>query len=174
MASDDNTPAPRPGTGLNALGLPDIHWCRVPAGTFRMGGDSAAAYSWDDAAIRLAEDYWIARNPITIAQFIPFLNGGSYATKSLWSKVGSYPLGRNDVLDIRDLSGNCSEWCCSLWSEPYQFPELTSPEGAKERAARSGSSGLNDNYARAASRDYLHPAARTPAVGFRLVVAPPL
>ena len=59
---------PRPGVGTHVredgVKLPDIEWVHIPAGDF----------SYQDGTKRLDYDFWIARYPITYAQFQTFLD----------------------------------------------------------------------------------------------------
>lgn len=81
----------RPGVGLNYRGLPDIVWCEIPTGSFFMGGDPlvAVAHSrWDGAVIELHYNYWLAKYPITYAQFEAFANSDGYVNDEYWTESG--------------------------------------------------------------------------------------
>lgn len=81
--------------------------------------------------------------------------------------VGLYPSGRNEALDIYDLSGNVWEWCRNKYRTPTddQFDD-----SGDVRVVRGGS-WLNDqNYARAGFRFNFVPGFRSNYRGFRVVV----
>ena len=85
---------PRPGVGLWADGLPDIVWCDVAAGEFIMGSTKQAdGMARDDEmpqhCLFLAA-FFIARYPITNAQFQTFIDDGGYTDKwrKCWTEAG--------------------------------------------------------------------------------------
>ncbi|MEN9424690.1 MAG: hypothetical protein RL122_2073 [Pseudomonadota bacterium] len=65
---------PRPGVGLDANGLPDIDWVKIPAGEF--------IYQ-DGRRLRLG-DYQMSRYPVTNQQFQAFEKAGGYKTDEWW------------------------------------------------------------------------------------------
>jgi formylglycine-generating enzyme required for sulfatase activity len=82
----------RPGVGVRTDGVPDIAWVEIPAGSFVMGsdpkrdqqafGDEQPAHEEDVGAFR------IARYPVTVAQFRPFVEGGGYREPGYWTDAG--------------------------------------------------------------------------------------
>jgi formylglycine-generating enzyme required for sulfatase activity len=79
----------RPGVGLRPDGLPDIAWHEVPAGTFAMGGDRKVENrAWAGAVIDLPAPFWLARYPVTCAQFRPFVEAGGYRERRYWTEAG--------------------------------------------------------------------------------------
>ncbi|NJP07179.1 MAG: SUMF1/EgtB/PvdO family nonheme iron enzyme [Chloroflexaceae bacterium] len=68
------------------FGRPASYWCYVPAGRYRIGGWEAQGAAVD---IELAE-FWIARYPITVAQYEQFMADGGYAEdgRAWWSARG--------------------------------------------------------------------------------------
>jgi formylglycine-generating enzyme required for sulfatase activity len=69
---------PRPGVGVDAeSGLPDVTWCKVPAGPFLMGSSDEDPLAYDDEKRQheqeIGYDYWLARYPVTQAQYRPFV-----------------------------------------------------------------------------------------------------
>lgn len=64
----------RKGIGLRADGLPDIDWVRIPSGAFIYQGDSHP----------LLPVFYIARYPVTNAQFQVFIDAGGYANDAWW------------------------------------------------------------------------------------------
>ncbi|HNP88922.1 MAG TPA: SUMF1/EgtB/PvdO family nonheme iron enzyme [Kouleothrix sp.] len=60
------------------------YWCYVRKDTYTIGG-------WEkgDPAARIAlPKFWIARVPITVAQYYVFMNAGGYATRRWWTPHG--------------------------------------------------------------------------------------
>jgi formylglycine-generating enzyme required for sulfatase activity len=89
---------PRPGVGVirpdgHGAGegvLPDITWCEVPAGPFLLGAN-VGEDAWDDERPQhelSLPTFYIARHPITNAQFAPFVEGGGYNDSQWWTEAG--------------------------------------------------------------------------------------
>ena len=78
---------PRPGI----LTLHDMPFCFVPKGPFLMGSDKDDEMAWDDekprCEIDIDYDIWIARYPVTNAQYAQFLNDG-YQNRQWWTEAG--------------------------------------------------------------------------------------
>ncbi|NJL93048.1 MAG: formylglycine-generating enzyme family protein [Anaerolineae bacterium] len=73
---------PRPGVGLRRYrgeDLPDIDWVEVPGGEF--------VYQEGQRYTALPT-YFIARYPITVAQFTPFVQGDGYRNPAYWTRAG--------------------------------------------------------------------------------------
>jgi formylglycine-generating enzyme required for sulfatase activity len=72
-----------------AFGDPPGYWCYVPAGTYRIGGwqDEGTQAPAPHADLAL-KPFWIARLPITVAQFRAFVDAGGYGTERWWTKNG--------------------------------------------------------------------------------------
>ena len=66
---------PRRGVGLDADGLPDIDWVKIPAGEFLYGEKKQAME---------IEPYYIARYPITNEQYDAFIKAGGYKDERWW------------------------------------------------------------------------------------------
>lgn len=80
----------RLGVGLNPVGIPDVVWCEVPAGEFRMGGDpelDVLGIAWEGGVIDIPYTFWIAKYPVTYAQFEAFVRDG-YENQKYWSSAG--------------------------------------------------------------------------------------
>ncbi|WP_165360852.1 SUMF1/EgtB/PvdO family nonheme iron enzyme [Candidatus Chloroploca sp. Khr17] len=63
-----------------AFGQPQGYWCYVPAGSYQIGG-------WDKgqaAATLPLPTFWIARYPITVAQYAPFVAEGYGEVAERW------------------------------------------------------------------------------------------
>lgn len=70
---------PRPGVGLNAQGLPDIDWVEVPAGQITLEGD---------AGTFTVESFYLARYPVTNAQFQAFIEApDGYGNPKWWGEL---------------------------------------------------------------------------------------
>ena len=81
----------RKGVGLRPDGLPDISWCEVSPGSFQMGGDVGVAVSysrWSGAVIEIDYTYWIAKYPVTYAQYAAFVKSDGYANDAYWTEEG--------------------------------------------------------------------------------------
>jgi formylglycine-generating enzyme required for sulfatase activity len=86
---------PRPGVGVVAgagsrPSVPDIAWCEVPTGPFRLGANPGEE-AWKDELPQHELNlptFYIARYPITNAQFAPFVAGGGYAERRWWTPAG--------------------------------------------------------------------------------------
>ena len=69
--------------------LPDIAWCKVPAGNFSMGGDQGVARTyWKGDTFEIGYDYYISKYPVTYAQYEPFVDGGGYSDRCYWTEAG--------------------------------------------------------------------------------------
>jgi formylglycine-generating enzyme required for sulfatase activity len=73
---------PRYGVGLDARGLPEIHWVEIPEGKY------IYQEGWEGETRRL-KVFLMARYPITNAQYQAFIDAGGYGreTPGLWQKV---------------------------------------------------------------------------------------
>ena len=85
--------------------------------------------------------------------------------------VSIYPAGKNEALDLYDMSGNVREWCRNKFDQPEDDQLDASGE---KRVLRGGSWGFNQDFTRAAARRYNLPDGRVSDVGFRVVVRRPL
>lgn len=75
---------PRQGVGINeAIGLPDIVWCHVPAGEFIMGSN---AYSDDEKPAHKVylDDFYMSRYLVTYAQYQAFENALDFGNEVWW------------------------------------------------------------------------------------------
>jgi formylglycine-generating enzyme required for sulfatase activity len=101
---------PRPGVGLRPDGIPDMVWCEVPAGSFLMGTEEEAVpalmeryggnrewYEWEMPQHELTlPPFYVARYPVTVAQFQAFVKDGGYAIQRHWTQAGWDWRERND------------------------------------------------------------------------------
>lgn len=88
-------------TALTSAG--DHYWRYVPAGDYRIGG-----WDGDEAAVHTLAAFWIARLPITVAQFARFVQAG-YDDDAHWTPHG--------------LAWHDNRTVPSLWGDPrYSAP----------------------------------------------------
>jgi formylglycine-generating enzyme required for sulfatase activity len=93
----------RPGVGMiagTAGSFPSIQFCHVPSGPFQMG--AAEEKHLNDS---LDYDYYIARYPITVAQFRVFVMAGGYGEARYWSEAraeGAWRAGKLRALGVRE------------------------------------------------------------------------
>jgi len=72
---------PRKGVGLRPDGLPDIDWVEIPAGPFLYG---------DEGETRELPSFFIARYPVTSAQYQAFIDDGGYRDKRWWDGLAKW------------------------------------------------------------------------------------
>lgn len=91
----------REGVALNKNNLPDIIWCNIPEGDFTMGitddeveiirhDHPESDFSREQPCVDLhIKEFEISKYPITIAQFMAFVEAGAYENREYWqwSKV---------------------------------------------------------------------------------------
>jgi formylglycine-generating enzyme required for sulfatase activity len=66
------------------FGAPDGYWCYVRPGTYQIGG-----WKEDEAsADHELPGFWIARYPITVAQYAQFIEADGYQNKGYWTSEG--------------------------------------------------------------------------------------
>lgn len=69
---------------IEVFGRPAGYWCFVRRGTYRIGG-------WEEdqetADITLPP-FWVARSPVTVAQYAQFIAAGGYNTEQWWTPNG--------------------------------------------------------------------------------------
>ncbi|MBL8216192.1 MAG: SUMF1/EgtB/PvdO family nonheme iron enzyme [Bryobacterales bacterium] len=117
-----------------------------------------------------AEWQWAAQsaNPSFNYPWGPAWSGGPANTAEAGigrtASVGMYPDGRSHQ-KVADLAGNVWEWCSGC-----------EQKGGKEerRVSRGGSWSYDQRFARANSRNYYRPGARSFNVGFRVVCSSPI
>jgi formylglycine-generating enzyme required for sulfatase activity/energy-coupling factor transporter ATP-binding protein EcfA2 len=66
------------------FGAPNGYWCYVRPGTYQIGG-------WDEGDKSADHDlpaFWIARYPVTVAQYAAFIDDGGYQQKDYWTPEG--------------------------------------------------------------------------------------
>ncbi|MCB0036568.1 MAG: SUMF1/EgtB/PvdO family nonheme iron enzyme, partial [Anaerolineales bacterium] len=104
-------------------------------------------------------------------EFVETLANTHESSLNMTTAVGMYPQGRNEKLDLYDLSGNVWEWCINKWNVPE---DSTVDESSASRVLRGGSWSGNQDYARVALRNDDGPYDRDLNFGFRVCcVCPP-
>jgi formylglycine-generating enzyme required for sulfatase activity len=74
---------PRPGTGLNADGIPDIDWKTIPAGETTLE---------NNAGTFPVKEFLLARYPVTCAQFQAFVDDpDGYSNRQWWNGLDQQP-----------------------------------------------------------------------------------
>ncbi|HEC36207.1 MAG TPA: NACHT domain-containing protein, partial [Anaerolineae bacterium] len=84
---------PRPGVGTDPkTGLPDIIWVEIPPGPFLMGSAEDDREADDDEKPQHPVDipycYWMARYPVTVAQYGCFVEADGYEEPRWWTETG--------------------------------------------------------------------------------------
>ncbi|MFZ5919194.1 MAG: SUMF1/EgtB/PvdO family nonheme iron enzyme [Chloroflexota bacterium] len=93
---------PRPGVGVipspvsrGRAGegvLPDILWCKVPAGPFLMGSADEDEMSHSNEKPQheqtIPAPYGIGKYPVTVAQYACFVQAGGYGERRFWTAAG--------------------------------------------------------------------------------------
>jgi formylglycine-generating enzyme required for sulfatase activity len=113
---------PRKGVGVRAGkrvsgSIPDIDWVAIPAGPFVMGSreDDRDAYEGEKPAHTLElPAFYIARYPVTHAQYRPFVEAGGYEDPRWWTEEGWAWRGGAEAdlsgIDDEDLRRRYAEW----------------------------------------------------------------
>jgi formylglycine-generating enzyme required for sulfatase activity len=72
----------------NRPDMVSFSWCAVLAGRFTMGGDKEARSSWAGAEYDLPYSFWMAKYPVTYAQYKPFVAADGYRERRYWTEAG--------------------------------------------------------------------------------------
>jgi formylglycine-generating enzyme required for sulfatase activity len=136
------------GDTLAQLGDPRPHvttvdrmqFCYVPPGAFWMGSERYDEEKPQHLNEHLDEAYWIARYPVTVAQFRAFVEASGYrpATERCLEGQDNHPVAYVTWHDARAFCAWATEW----WREKGRVPkdwEVRLPTEAEwEKAARGG------------------------------------
>ena len=109
---------PRDGVGVREH-VPELAWCSVPDGPFWLGASATDQEAHDNEKPRrrlTLPTFFIARYPITNAQFAPFIADGGYENKQWWTEAGwAWRHGKEPEPDLtlitdQDLRQQYDEW----------------------------------------------------------------
>ena len=87
----------RPGVGVIAgtgqtPSLPDMVWAEIAPGPFLMGSSEDDAEAYDDEkpqhVVEINHRFWMARYPVSVAQYTCFLETGGYQEPGWWTATG--------------------------------------------------------------------------------------
>ncbi|MBX0331480.1 SUMF1/EgtB/PvdO family nonheme iron enzyme, partial [Oscillochloris sp. ZM17-4] len=81
------------GARSYSFGRPDGYWCYVASGAYRVGGPEDGS-----GADLVLPAFWIARYPITAAQYGQFIADGGYHEERWWTPEGWGARQRGDIL----------------------------------------------------------------------------
>ena len=92
---------------------PFLGFVEIPAGPFVMGSRKGDNDIWDDELghtkpLTMPYRYWLARYPVTAAQFQPFVEGGGYTNERWWTKRGW--AWRQGTWDSQPDSASVRDW----------------------------------------------------------------
>lgn len=76
-----------------SFGQPKGYWCYVPSGTYRVGGRD------EEGTDTVLSAFWIARYPITVAQYRQFIDDSGYHNKRWWQPEGWAARQRGTIVD---------------------------------------------------------------------------
>ncbi len=106
----------RSGVNIENNNIPNIQWSLpIPPGEFQMGGDPGAFNAWDGLMCSIPYEYFLAKYPITVAQYRSFITDGGYTEKwrHCWTDIG----WREKSKWNRDLP---YQWKNPVWTVPNQ------------------------------------------------------
>lgn len=79
----------RPGVGRRSDGLPDVAWCAVPIGPVLVGGDpDVEGFNSDATTVDIPHPFWVAKYPVTYAQYAAFVEDDGYGDRRWWTDAG--------------------------------------------------------------------------------------
>ncbi len=127
----------RRGVGLRQDGLPDIDWVEIPGGEFLYG---------EEKELRELPTFWIARYPVTNAQYQAFIDAGGYREERWWqgpaerTGVRFDPEWREPNRPSETVSWYEAMAFCRWLSDVFRYEVRLPKEEEWEKAAR-GSDG---------------------------------
>ena len=134
----DRLPGGDPRTGVSPAG---ILWCAVPAGPAYLGEEDAAE-------MHDVGEYWIARYPVTNAQYRAFVEATSRTSPAHWQGTHyAAGLGNHPVVNVtwEDANAYCAwltdrlrQMLSYTWRAGTPQPVTTSPQGWQIRLPTGG------------------------------------
>lgn len=119
---------------LELLAVDDMHFCYVPPGPFWMGADEDSLDVLGKDATRplhqttIPYPYWLARFPVTNAQFAEFVHDGGYRVGDYWVEAAQHGFWREGQARGYTWLPDEEEWK-ELWLDrsfdygrPYSLP----------------------------------------------------
>lgn len=137
---------PRRGVGILPNGLPDIVWCEVPGRDkghmpSPIGGDSQAYNSLPGIVIDLPT-FWIAKYPITFAQYQTFIDDQGYNNAKWWYGLQRVPPEMQGFQFANHPRENISQYdmiaYCRWLTEKFGVEIRLPTEEEWEKTARGG------------------------------------
>ncbi len=133
-ASAGNTLARLGDPRQTVMTLKDMAFCLVPAGSFWMGSpdedDMAFSVEKPLHRVKIPYDYWMARYPVTRAQFETFVGAGAYKERRYWreaERIGAWQDGYVNRRWREPIEGNIQEFeemadTLKDFDEPFNLP----------------------------------------------------
>ncbi len=90
---------PRPGVGMDGKGTPQIEWCTVPGGEVAIQVDRRVLGGTKPRS-KQVDSFWIARYPITVAQYRAFLEAEHGWRDPAWWADDLYRDSQGDSFDV--------------------------------------------------------------------------
>jgi formylglycine-generating enzyme required for sulfatase activity len=122
---------PRPGVGIDLeTGLPDIAWCKVPAGPFLMGSSEGDENTYSDERPRHTvevDGFSISKYPVTNEQYARFVEAGGYEERRYWTRTSwDWRTGVREpdlsTIDDKDLRQRYADWLAQRPPEKRDRP----------------------------------------------------
>ncbi len=116
---------------VDTLVLGDLHFVRIPGGSFAMGDSSSQAQPNEQPVHRVTiSSFWMARTEITFIQWKNFLDESGYPVGRSKSRGGMHP--------IVGVTWDDAQAYCRWFSEKYKVTMRLPTEAEWEYAARGG------------------------------------
>jgi formylglycine-generating enzyme required for sulfatase activity/energy-coupling factor transporter ATP-binding protein EcfA2 len=103
-------------------------FCWVPAGPFWMGSDKTDTLGFDDERVKgrahqvvMPVGYWIARYPVTQAQFAEFVADGGYGRGAYWREAESAGRWRDGQYIDHEAFGGARRGSPADFGKPYEL-----------------------------------------------------
>jgi formylglycine-generating enzyme required for sulfatase activity len=123
-------------TTFPELAIPDMEWCLVPCGTFMMGDDNGDSDEKPAHKQTFDKPYWIARYPVTNAQWTQAVKAGVVSEppeKDFWGNEG--PLKWYKDMAMADAPVTGGDWFASGKFAAWLNPSPPQSSVGAQRAA---------------------------------------